>query len=185
MKIRGLHINLPRRLRRSEEGAVTIPTLFWLPLFLMIMAAGVELGVTTIKQTLFDRGVDMSVRILRLGIADLPTREQLKRSICENIAFIPDCMETLSVEVVPIITTGTPWTAPQQVPALCPKDIANYPTPQVLRGATNQPMLVRACLEMEPMMKANPLGMVLGSGPNGTFPLIARSVFINEPRPGS
>ena len=173
------------RLRRSEEGAVTIPTLLWLPLFLMIMAAGVEFGVLATKQTLFDRGVALSTRILRLGIEPLPAQDVLRRSICTNIGFLHDCMKNITVAVVPIDTTTTPWSAPDQVVDLCDTVKASFPPPGILRGTANQPMLLRACLEVEPMMTANPLGQALSRTENGKVPLLSFTVFINEPRLGS
>ena len=172
------------RLRRSDEGAVTIPTLLWLPLFFMIMAAGIEFGVLAIKQTLFDRGVELSTRILRLGIAPLPAQDVLRRSICTNIGFLHDCMSNITVEVVPINTVTTPWTAPDQVADLCATMNPSYPSPAILRGASNQPMLLRACLGVEPMMTANPLGQVISRMDDGKINLFSFSVFINEPRAG-
>ncbi len=172
------------RMRRADDGAVTIPTLLWLPLFFMIMAAGVEFGVLAIKQTLFDRGVELSTRILRLGIAPLPAQDVLRRSICTNIGFLHDCMENITVEVVPINTTTTPWTAPDQVPDLCATVNPSYPPPSILRGMANQPMLLRACLGVEPMMTANPLGQVISRMDDGKMKLFSFTVFINEPRAG-
>ncbi|MBZ4023368.1 hypothetical protein CKO11_12960 [Rhodobacter sp. TJ_12] len=172
------------RLRHSEEGAVTIPALLWLPLFIMIMAASVEMGVLIIKQTLFDRGIDLTTRILRLGLEDLPSHEQLKRSICTNIAFIPDCMDRLAVEVFPVDTDT--WTATNQAAALC-VDSSNAASisPQILRGGTNQLMILRACLKIDTMMEVNPLAMALARDVDGRAALVSVTAFVNEPRPGS
>lgn len=169
------------RLRRSETGGVTIPTLMWLPLFIMIMAASVELCVLAFKQTLLDRGVDLSSRIMRLGIAPLPTHEELKRSICTNIGFIPGCMENLAVEVFPVDTST--WTAANQSPVLCTDSLsAAAISPQIERGGSNQLMILRACLKVHVMMAANPLADALVHDASGQAALMTITAFVNEPR---
>lgn len=169
------------RLRRSEEGAVTIPTLFWMPLFIMIMAASVEFCVLIFKQTLLDRGVDLTTRIMRLGIEPLPSHTQLKRSICTNIAFIPKCMDRLAVEVFPVDTDT--WTASNQSAALCTDSTsAAALAPQIERGGSNQMMILRACLKIDTMMKVNPLAAALVRDAGGQTALISITAFINEPR---
>lgn len=171
------------RLRR-EEGAVTIPTLLWLPLFIMIMAASVELCVLIFKQTLLDRGVDLSTRIMRLGIAPLPSHDQLKRSICTNIAFVPNCMDRLAVEVFPIDTDT--WTSTYNSPLLCTDSSSSAAlSPQILRGGTNQLMILRACLKIDTMMEINPLAAALARDAGGQTALVSVTAFVNEPRPGS
>lgn len=169
------------RLRRSEEGAVTIPALLWLPLFIMIMAASVEMGVLIIKQTLLDRGVDLTTRIMRLGISPLPDHTTLKRSLCTNIAFIPDCMDRLAVEVFPVDTDT--WRATNQSAALCTdSSSAAALSPQIERGGSNQMMILRACLKIDTMMRANPLAMALARDAGGQTALVSVTAFVNEPR---
>lgn len=169
------------RLRRSEDGAVTIPTLMWLPLFIMIMAASVELCVLVFKQTLLDRGVDLTTRIMRLGIAPMPSHDTLKRSICTNIAFVPGCMDNLAVEVFSVDTTT--WTASNSNSALCTDALSSEPiSPQLERGGSNQLMILRACLKVDVMMEANPLAEALVHDASGQTALISVTAFVNEPR---
>jgi len=169
------------RLRSSEEGAATIPAIFWLPLFIMIMAASVEMGTMTIKQTLFDRGVDLTTRILRLGIAPLPSHDQLKRAICKNVAFIGNCMERLAVEVFPVNTTT--WKASNQAAAMCTDSTsAATLSPQIERGSTNQLMILRACLKIDTMMKIDPLALALKRDAGGQVALVTVTAFVNEPK---
>lgn len=169
------------RIGRSEEGAVTIPALMWLPFYIMIMAAAVDMSALIIKQTLFDRGIDMTTRILRLGIAPLPTHDQLKRSICQNIAFVSDCMDRLAVEVFPVDTAT--WTATSQSGLVCTDSTsAAALSPQILRGDTNQLMILRACLKIDTMMEIDPFALALKRDAGGQSALVSITAFVNEPR---
>lgn len=171
-----------RGFRKTEDGAVTIPTVFWLPVFIMIMVASVELCVLTLKQTLLERGVAMSARILRLGIAELPTHDELKRSICNNIAFISSCMDNLAVEVFPV--DKDTWTSAKSGQAvLCADGIdPGNVDPTIERGLGNQVMIMRTCLQVKPMEKFNPLSQALVKNANGRYALITTTAFVNEPK---
>lgn len=171
-----------RGFRKAEDGAVTIPAVFWLPVFIMIMVASVELCVLTLKQTLLERGVDLSARILRLGIADLPSHDELKRSICNNIAFISNCMEDLAVEVYPV--DKTTWTSAKTGQAvLCADGIdPGKVDPTVEGGLGNEVMILRACLQVTPMENLNPLSRALVKNANGQYALVVTTAFVNEPK---
>lgn len=179
-------LRLPRlqalaRYRRAEDGAVTIPALLWLPLFIMIMVASVELCVLTIKQTLLERGVDLSTRILRLGISEMPTHTQLKRSICSNIAFLSTCMDDLAIEIFEV--NQETWTSSGAGRAvLCSDAITEDTAPTLQRGLGNQLMVLRACLRVTPMEKLNPLSQMLIKNENGQYALVVTTAFVNEPQ---
>lgn len=169
------------RLRHSEDGAVTIPALLWLPLFIMIMAASVELCVLIFKQTLLDRGVDLTTRILRLGIEPMPTHDELKASICDNIHYIPNCTSRLAVEVFSVDTDT--WTADNGDAPLCTDETRTKPLdPMLERGASNQMMILRACLKIDTMMKVDPLAWALVRDAGGQAALVTTTAFVNEPR---
>lgn len=168
--------------RRSQTGASTVPTVLFLPIFLIIMLAGVELGVLVLRQTLFDRGVDLSARILRLGIQPMPSHEVLKRSICSNIAFIPNCMNDLSVEIFEV--NKTTWTSTGAgTRATCTdRSLVTPPAVVLQRGESNQLMLLRACLKVDPMIAGIGLGAALHTDASGQFAMITTTAFVNEPR---
>lgn len=172
----------PLRFWRSEAGAATIPALFWLPIFLGIMFSSVELGVMVLRQTLFERGVDLSVRILRLGIVPMPEHEVLKKSICSNIAFIPDCMSDLAVEIYQV--DKVTWTSSGAgKSATCTDRTSTDPlNVDLQRGQSNQLMLLRACLKVDPMMPGVGFGASLRKDDAGQFAMITTTAFVNEPR---
>ncbi len=172
----------PLRFLRSEAGAATIPAIFWLPIFLGIMFSSVELGVMILRNTLFERGVDMSVRILRLGIQPMPSHEVLKKSICSNIAFIPDCMDNLAVDIFEVDKATWTSTGAGKSATCTDKTLADPPEVVLQRGQSNQLMLLRACLKVYPMMPGVGFGASLRTDTSGQFAMVTTTAFVNEPR---
>lgn len=98
---------LLRRLRlaaRAEDGAVTIPTVIWLPIFFLILFFGLEMMFISFRQVLLDHAVDVTTRELRLGTATLDTHDELKAAVCTAMHFVPDCEANMAVEVFPVDT---------------------------------------------------------------------------------
>lgn len=171
---------LLRRLRR-EDGAVTIPTIFWLPLYFMIMLAGVEMMVTNLRQILLERAVDMATRELRLGTMVNLTHDELKQKICSAIRFVPDCTANLAVEIFPVDTTT--WQFSNAGHTLCTDSGSTESlNPTLDYGRSNQLMVVRACLKLKTMSDMDPLGAALVKDANGRFALVAMTAYVNEPR---
>ncbi|SDE36704.1 hypothetical protein PUH89_16435 [Rhodobacter capsulatus] len=168
-------------LLRSEEGAASIPAVFWMPFFVMMMVASVEMCILGIRQTLLDRGVDLTTRILRLGVAAMPSHDQLKRSICGNIAFLPDCMQDLTVEVFQV--DRTTWSSDLNGRGvLCADSITETNKPVIQPGVSGQLMILRACLRVSPMETLNPLSQALTHDIGGDYALITTTAFVNEPQ---
>lgn len=171
---------LLRRLRR-EDGAVTIPTIFWLPLFFMIMLAGVEMMVTNLRQILLERAVDVTTRELRLGTMVNLTHDELKRKICSAIRYVPDCTENLAVEIFPVDTTT--WQFSNTSGTMCTDSTSSETlTPTLNYGSSNQLMVVRACLKLKSMSDMDPLGAALVKDAGGRYALVAMTAYVNEPR---
>ncbi len=166
---------------RHEDGAVTIPTLFWLPLFFMIMLAGVEMMVTNLRQILLERAVDVATRELRLGNLVNLTHDQLKQKICAAIRYVPDCTENLAVEIFPVDTTT--WQFANTNGTMCTDSSSTTElNPTLDYGASNQLMVVRACLKLKAMSDMDPLGAALVKDASGRFALVAMTAYVNEPR---
>ncbi|WP_420344561.1 TadE/TadG family type IV pilus assembly protein [Paenirhodobacter sp.] len=169
------------RFLRSESGAVTIPTVLWIPLFVMILVAAVELMLIEMRQVLLNRAVDITTRSLRLGSESLPSHETLKQQICTAIHFVPDCSENLAVEVFPINTDT--WSLSNTNAPLCTDGTSSAVLdPEIETGGSNQLIALRACLKLTPMGSGDPLAMALQLDAGGRFALVAMTVFVNEPR---
>ncbi|MDD8022062.1 MAG: pilus assembly protein [Paracoccaceae bacterium] len=175
---------LLHRFRRDQDGAVTIPTLLFLPIFIMIMIASVELGVLMIKQTLIDHGVDMATRALRTGSQSLPDHDALKKAVCKNIPFLQDCERDLTIEIFRIDPDN--WAAAMSNPVKCTdRSVEKAPDVTLETGAINQMMMLRSCLKVTPMTNVDPLAQALTKDAAGQIALITTTVFVNEPKASS
>lgn len=173
---------LPRRFLRHEEGAVTIPTIIFIPFFLLLFTSSIELSTLSIRHSLLDRAVDDTARILKLGIEPLPDHLTLKRSICNRLAIVPNCMQDLMVEVIEI--DKATWSTPRAGTAVTCIDHSEDTEPETLiqRGVADQLMLMRVCLKVEPMMPGAGVGAQLVKDGSGAVALVVTTAFVNEPR---
>lgn len=170
------------RFLRGEDGAVTIPTILFIPFFLLIFTSSIELATLSIRQSMLERAVDDTARILRLGIEPLPDHTTLKRSICNRIAIIPTCMEDLMIEVIEI--NKDTWTTSRAGTAVTCVDhsVVTQPETLILRGREDQLMLMRVCLKVKPMMSGAGIGAQLVKDASGEIALVVTTAFVNEPR---
>ncbi len=184
----------------AQDGASTIPAIIFLPFLLMIMFASVELGLLNLRQVLLDRGLDQTVRILRIGVATLPTDndeaiETIKKSVCTNIAFIHSCMDDLTIEIFQVtrsvtvtgsgsnISVSRSWVSSGAgTSATCTdRNISTPPTVTLDRATPDDLMLVRACLKVNPTMPDFALGPLLVKDQAGMVALVSTSAWVREP----
>jgi Flp pilus assembly protein TadG len=170
-----------RRLWQREEGSVTIPSVLFLPFFLMVLVSTVDLSMITIRQSLLDRAVDDTARIMRLGIEPMPDHTTLKRGICNRVALAPDCMESLTVEVIEI--DKKTWSTARAGTAVSCIDHSQQDSSEMLlqRGQEDQLMMMRVCMKIKPMMTSTGLGGQLIKDSTGAIALVSVTAFVNEP----
>lgn len=185
---------------REEEGASTIPAILFLPLLLAIMFGSVELGLMNLRQVLLDRGLDQTVRILRIGVAPLPTDPAealttIKRSVCSNIAYIHSCMQDLTIEIFAVNRTTTVtgsgsslnvsrnWVSSGAgTKATCTdRNLSSPPKVTLNRATPDDLMLIRACLKVDPIMPTYALGAMLVKDQSGMVALVSTSAWVREP----
>jgi Flp pilus assembly protein TadG len=167
------------RAAKSEDGASTIEFVILFPFFIILVCSSIEMGVLMIRNVMLERALDLSVRGLRLGVWTPPTHEELKRSICNNAAILPDCMDTLLVELR-VVSTET-W-QPLTTQATCvDRSEEVQPVTSVDAGTENDMMLVRACSKFKPMFHWTSVGQKLPTDNNGDYALVSTTAFVNEP----
>ena len=172
-----------RRFARAEQGAVTIPFVLFVPVFMLFILCSMELGFVMMRHVMLERGLDMAVRDLRLGIFK-GDYDEFKGLVCKNAAFLPDCKNAIVVELQPVSTTT--W-APLNSAAICvdrtqPLKPLNNP---FVTGAGDELMLVRACAIFDPIVPTTGLGLHLPKDASGGYWLVSSSAFVNEPEPGT
>jgi len=92
-----------QRFRKHETGSVIlVEFMILVPVLFGSFFMAMELGMYSIRQMQLDRGLEVTTREVRLNTARQFTHDDLKESICINSGFLPNCSETLRLEMVPV-----------------------------------------------------------------------------------
>lgn len=172
-----------RRIAGEEEGTATIEFVLFFPLFMTVFMSAFESGLLMTRQVMLERAMDLSIRNLRLGLwddpANPPTAEMLKQEICAWATVIPDCMDSLMMELRPVSTAT--WTPLDPNITCVERDEVLQPVVEFNVGVENEMMLVRACAVFDPIFRSSAWGLNLPLDPSGGYQLAATSAFVNEP----
>ncbi|MET4128328.1 TadE/TadG family type IV pilus assembly protein [Roseovarius sp. MBR-6] len=168
-----------RKVARNEDGTATLEFVLVAPLLVSFIIFSVELGIVTMQSAMLERGLDITVRDIRLGTGSAPQHDDIKDSICDNSFVIANCREKLRLEMVPTdlrnlaVLDPTPDCTDVEEPA--------KPLRAFIPGGQNQLMLLRACLKYEPIFPDAILGRALIRDTNGEAAFVAMSAFVQEP----
>ncbi len=171
------------KVAREEDGTATIPFLLFLPFFMMLVISSLEMGILMLRHVMLERSLDLSVRDLRLGLFT-GDYDDFKKDVCDRAGIIPDCINTLVIELRPVSTTT--W-EPLASGPIC-VDRANPLVPlgnPFETGAGDELMLIRACAKFDPIVPMTGLGFHLPKDNTGAYALVSTTAFVNEPEPGS
>lgn len=169
------------RLWRDEDGTSTMEFVLVVPAVMLIFTGAFEAGMLEIRYVMLDRSLDIAVRELRLGQIPSPTHDKLKAEICKRASLIPDCLNSVMLELRPVDTDN--WTG-INTSATCidrSEDINTQKPPNFNAGGDDQLMLVRACAVMDPIFPTTSLGLAMKKDATGAYHLVATSAFVNEP----
>lgn len=167
---------------RDSRGGATIEFVVLSPLIFLISFSLGEAGVLMTRSIMLDRGVDIAVRDLRLGVGGRPSHAQLKTNICANAFLLTQstCERNLAIETVVLTSAdlypGGSLECIDTTPAEDYEPVIVYDP-----GVESDIVLVRACLVVKPLMPGLGLGAMLDVNENGDFALVAQSAFMNEP----
>lgn len=172
-----------RRSAREEGGTSTVPFVLFVPLFMTMVMSSTEMGTLLFRQVMLERGLDMTVRDLRLGTWVPATSTDLKRRICNYAGIIPSCMNALLVELRPV--SKATWAPLSSGPVCVDRSAAVQPVTTFIAGTSNDLMLVRACVKFVPIFPTNGFGFGMPKDNTGAYALVSSTAFVNEPRPGT
>ncbi len=169
-----------RRFGRDEDGNMTIEFVLAVPLIFTIFLTSVELGIYNMRQMWLDRGLDIAVREIRIGTGQDLTHAQLRTTVCENAGFLPDCEQTLRLELFPVSVRDF---AGFDQSADC-VDTSQPITPlrRFVHGGEQQMMLIRACYMFDPVFVSTGLGQQWSKDGSGRVKMVSYSGFVQEPK---
>lgn len=169
-----------RRFLRRADGNATIEFVILFPLFVSLLVSSVEIGIVTMRHTMLDRAVDLTVRDIRLGSGIAPQYAEVRDTICNRAQVIPDCQNNLKIEMIRMDLRA--WTPP---PAEF--DCINHaeevqPVRNFQNGASNEMILLRVCALYKPLFPMASLGRALSSStPSGHAAMLSATAFVQEP----
>ncbi len=162
-----------RRLWVCRRGAAALETALTLPLYLLLSAAVLEIGVLLFVDTVLEGAASDAAREIRTGQVQQSGDPiaAFRSRLCGSLYVVVDCNQVV-LDVRPFASFGT-------VAAPITLDEDGEPTDLVFTpGGSGQVTLVRALYRWQfltPMV-----GAVLG-GTGNSILLVATSVFRNEP----
>jgi hypothetical protein len=171
-----------RRFRRRQSGSATVEFVILFPIFISLAVSAVEMGILTLRQVMLERGIDITVRALRIGTMVDPQFGEVKSAICASAMIIPNCVDVLHLELTPISLTD--WAVPSTQVECVDRTEEMDPLinlEQISSGERNEFMLMRACAVFDPMFPNYGLGPKLPLDDSGGYMLIASTSFVNEP----
>lgn len=167
-----------RRFLVDETGAATLEFVCCVPLLLLTIFQVVEVGIITTRTMLLERGVDVAVRDLRLGITPDMTHAKLKDLVCDGALALGGCRQNLILEVVEFDPAAA---YPQNSPNCIDRTGTLNPTISFDAGDRGKLMFVRACVVIDVLFPTVGVGLALPKDSSGGFQLISYSAFMNEP----
>ena len=170
-----------KRLWRGDEGSATVEFVIVFPFFIMLFLSSVEMGMITLHHTMLERGLDMTVRDIRLGTGATPQHDAIKDNICELAGVIPNCSTSLRLEMLQVDLRNT-VSIPEEADCVDNSKDAK-PVRSFVNGRENEMMILRACLKFDPLFPTSGLGKSLKESGDGAgqAALVAVSAFVQEP----
>ena len=170
-----------RRFRRDEDGQMLVEFALVIPLIFTIFMTSVELGIYQMRQMFLDRGMDLTVRQVRLNTGAAYTHTDLKLMICNFAGFLDDCDSQLKLEMNPVdlrnftgFVGGADCTdASQPV----------QPNRSFVHGGQHEMMLMRACYKFKPVFASSGLGYEFTTNGDGAgmAKMVSVTAFVQVP----
>lgn len=171
--------NLRNFLRNEDGSANTIEFVLWVPLFMLLIIATIEMGAMTMRHTQLERALDYTVRDVRLGTGENLSHTELKQNICDNASLLSDCDSMLQLEMLALDLRN--WSNPPGTVDCVDTSQDVNPMRQFDAGADNQLMYLRACYKYQPIAPTGVLAGSLYTDEQGFTHITSFSAFVQEP----
>lgn len=167
------------RFGRAEDGTATVEFVLVFPAFMILFLSAFESGLLMTRHVMLERGLDMTVREIRLNTSITPTHNQVRKMVCNGAGIIPDCLETLKLELITIDPRN--WQALRRSADCIDVDRPYKPVRNFVNGTQNQIMIVRVCSLFKPMFPGTGLGFQLPRKTGDYYALVSMAAFVMEP----
>ncbi len=166
--------------QRAENGSATVEFVILFPVFIYLMLSSIEVGILTTRHVMLERGLDLAVREVRLNTGAPVGVDELRTMICNGAAVIPDCLQSVKVEMKPLNLRAL-----DNIPPRADCVDVNSPAQPVrnfTNGAANELMILRACVLFDPIIETSAFWAYRPpAASGGKYALVSTSAFAMEP----
>lgn len=163
---------------RKEDGTSTLEFMMVLPAAMFFFAATYESGMIGLRNVMFERAVDVTVRQVRIGAVEDPSHDNLKQMICDAASIIPECMTSVKLEMIRRDIRA--WTPISTQGDCVDREATGDPVISWTTGGNNELMVLRACALFSPMLPTSAVGAASQTA-GDEYALVATSSFVVEP----
>jgi len=177
--------NLLESFVKDEKGTAALEFVLVFPVFFGFFLMTYEAGIISSRHVMLERGVDVAVREVRIGIIPDPTRDNLRSRICTVAGILPDCERQLEIELVQ--RDPRAWVAlDPEIQCVDRGDLDAVPVDMIDGTANNELMFMRACIRIDPFLPSSALGKAIvaandNARADGSYALVATGAFVVEP----
>lgn len=164
----------------SEKGAASVEFVIVFPFFVGVFLSAYEVAMMNMRAVMMERAMDVVVRQIRLSSGATLDYDQVKADICNQAMLLPDCENTVKIELIAVNTTS--WNGLQNRPDCVDRRATIQPVGQFQNGQQNDLMLMRLCAVVDPVFPGIGVGRSMPKDPSGGYQIIATSAFVNEPQ---
>lgn len=170
---------LKRFARRDDGSAILLEFVIFVPLLFSTFLMAVEMGIYSMHKMFLDRGLDMTVRHIRLNTNTPMTHILLKDMICAKAGFLDDCDGSLRLEMTPINPRS--FTGFDAEPDCIDMSEPVTPVRGLKLGKEHDIMILRACVKFRPVFPTTGLGYTMDTDGSGRARMTALAAFVQEP----
>ncbi|MEL6766659.1 MAG: TadE/TadG family type IV pilus assembly protein [Pseudomonadota bacterium] len=166
---------------RDDRGAASLEFVAVFPLLAAILGAYLEMGWLMTKQMMLDRGLDVTMRQIRVASAGVVNHDTIKDAVCANALVMLDCSNSLKIQLIPYDTaTPADFNGADCYDREAEVNIASSFADS--GGSRDELMFVRACVLVDFLLPGGGLGFFFTQRtPNNGYAMVSYSAFKNEP----
>lgn len=165
---------------KREDGSSTIELVIILPVYITMFLMSYEGGRISLNHVMLERGLDLTVRDVRIGQMSDPTHTELKEQICDYARIIPDCINQLQLEM--IRKDVREWGNDLDGAIQCvDRALDVQPAVRFTNGENNELMVLQVCSLFDPVVPSSGIGRGIPKESGSAYALVASSAFVMEP----
>lgn len=165
-------------LLRDDTGNATLEFLILFPFLMFMLLSLGEVGTLMARAVMLDRGLNIAIRDVRLGLSPGISHDGLKTKICQGAFLLTNCLDDVLLELLPV---ANPASIPEGNVNCVDRTEEVEPVINFNPGGRSEIMFVRACVVVDPIFPGVGFGALLPVDQSGGYAIVTQTAFMNEP----